>query len=709
MRKIKQVSVSPWERLIGDLRQKPILLGALLVLATLLLYGRVVHHEFLEFDDSEYVTKNIHVRTGLNFGDAVWAFTSFHTGNWHPLTWLSHMADCQLFGLNPGPPHLVNVVLHAANVLLLFWLLQRATGAVWHSVLVAALFAVHPLNVETVAWVAERKSLLCTLFSLLTIAAYGGYVRRPGWKKYLVVVAAFALALMSKPMAVSLPLVLLLLDYWPLERYEDIPSRRRWVRLLVEKLPLFLMSAASSAITMVAQRSGGAIAVESLLPLSVRVENAVVSYVAYVGKTVWPSKLAVFYPHPEHSLTWADVIAAAVLLAAITMAVLYFHRSRYLAMGWFLFVVTLIPVIGIVQVGRQAMADRYAYIPCIGLFIIIAWGLSDVVTAGAIPRAVPAIAALFLIAAYAVATTRYLPYWQNGVDLFTHARKVAWRPDSMLEEDLAEAMFAAGRLDEAFPHLQEACVLRPDFAYCHYYMAEVLFDRRQLPSALEQYQLAEKLTDKEDLTLSCLINSGQILLELGDYKTAEIRFAAALRIDPNNSTALQLRQQAFNQKSSENREDPAHAPPNYYQQMSDEQTAPLLERLKSDPDNAELLDQIAKTYLSTHQFKEAATYFDRVLRLDPNNVAVRTEMASCMYYDGDVDGAISQLQQSLHYKPKDANSLFNLGKIKWDGKQDGKGALAAWQELLNSNPQLSAERKAEVQKLMAYVQTQGKR
>ncbi len=548
--KVTPVSASPLERLIGDLRQKPILLGALLVLATLLLYGRVVHHEFLEFDDSQYVTENIHVSTGLNRGNVVWAFTSFREGNWHPLTWISHMTDCQLFGLSSGPPHLVNVVLHAANVLLLFWLLQRGTGAVWRSFFVAALFAVHPLNVETVAWVAQRKSLLCTLFSLLTIAAYGGCVRRPDWKKYLVVVGAFALALMSKPMAVSLPLVLLLLDYWPLERYEDIPFRRKWARLSIEKLPLFLMSAASSVVTMIAQRSGGAVAVESLLPLSVRLKNAIVSCVAYLGKIFWPAKLAVFYPHPEHSLPWFDVLAAAVILVAITIAMLYFRSSRYLVTGWFLFVITLIPVIGIVQVGRQAMADRYAYVPCIGLFIIIAWGLNDVVTVAAIPRVVPAVAAMCLIflVAFAATTARYLPRWQNGVELFTQARMVAGRPDPMLEKGLADGMYLAGRYDEAFQHYREACVLLPNDAVCHYNMAQILFDQRQLQDALKEYQLAGRLTGSKDVALLCLVNSAEVLMELGDYDTAEKKIAAALRIDPNNNTALQLRQRAFSQK-----------------------------------------------------------------------------------------------------------------------------------------------------------------
>jgi protein O-mannosyl-transferase len=538
------------KQFVGGLRQKPMLLSALLVFATLLLYCRVAHYEFLVFDDTPYVTQNIHVNTGLNLGNAVWAFTSFHEGNWHPITWLSHMADCQWFGLNSGRHHLVNVALHAANVLLLFWLLQRATGAVGRSFFVAALFAVHPLNVETVAWVAERKSLLSALFSFLTIAAYGWYARRPGWKKYMVIVVVFSLALMSKPMAVSLPFVLLLLDYWPLERYEDLPLRRKWVRLSMEKLPLLLMSAASSAVTMIAQRSGGAMADASVVPLSMRMGNAVVSYVSYIGKTLWPSKLSVFYPHPEHSWPWSDVIAAAVILVAITAAVLYFHRARYLTMGWCLFAITLVPVIGIVQVGRQAMADRYVYIPCIGLFIIIAWGLSDVLSVAAVPPVVPAVAALGLISGLVVATNGYLPYWQNGVKLFGRAAVVDDRPDFTIEEALADALATAGRRNEAYKHYGEACTLRPLYPLCHLNMAEILFGRYQLRDALEQLQIAGSLTDNKDVALACLINSGEILLALGDYQAAETRLVAALQIDPNNTKALQLRQRALNQRSA---------------------------------------------------------------------------------------------------------------------------------------------------------------
>jgi protein O-mannosyl-transferase len=538
------------QRLLSDVRQKPALLGALLVTVTLFLYAPVAHHEFLEYDDGAYVAKNIHVRTGLTLDNAAWAFTTFHEANWHPLTWLSHMTDCQLFGLNPGPHHLVNVAFHTINVFLLFLLLQAATGAVWRSFFVAALFAVHPLNVETVAWVAERKSLLSMFFCLLTLAAYGWYARRPDWKKYLVIVAGFLLALMAKPMAVTLPLVLLLIDYWPLQRYEELPFQRRWVRLSLEKIPLLLLTIGSCAVTIVAQRSGSAFADTSVVTLSVRIENAIVAYVAYIAKVFWPAKLAIFYPHPGRTLSWFEVIAAALILVAISAAVFFLRRARYLKMGWFLFLITLVPVIGIVQVGHQAMADRYAYIPCIGLFIMVVWGVNELVSSTAVDPLIPALTALCLVLVLSVATRRYLEYWQNGLKLVTRARMIAGKPDWMLEELFADTLVTAGRIDEAFQHYSQACALHPTLSDCHYNMAEILFAGRQLQDALRQYQLAGRSTDSRDVALSCLINSGEILLDLGDYKTAEMEFAAALQIDPDNATALLRRQQALDQEGT---------------------------------------------------------------------------------------------------------------------------------------------------------------
>ena len=542
------------EPFLAKLHRRPILTGILLALATVLLYGPVRHHELLNFlDDDFYVTKNVHVNTGLHLDNVVWAFTSYYEANWHPLTWLSHMADCQLFGLDPGPQHLVNVLVHAANVLLLFLLLERATGACWRSFFVAALFAAHPLNVETVAWIAERKSLLCTFFSLLTIAAYGWYVRRPDWRRYPAIVAAFSLALMSKPMAVSLPIALLLLDYWPLQRFDEVPFWGKWVRLSIEKLPLFLLSAASCLITLLAQRSAGGVADTSSLPLWWRLENAVVSYVAYIGKVVFPVNLAVFYPHPWESLPWPDVIASAIILGAITAASLYFHRARYLAMGWFFFLTTLIPVIGIVQVGRQAMADRYTYVAAIGLFVIAAWGVSSIVRGAAIPRVVPAAVALCLIVASATATRRYLACWQNGVELFTHARNVASQPDFFIEEGLAENLASAGQFDDALLHYKVACRLRPMFDRCHYKMAELLVNRGQLQEALEEYELVGTHADRKDIALLGLINAGKIRLDMGDYKGAETNLTAALQVDPNNNRALLLLQRALKERNQKGR------------------------------------------------------------------------------------------------------------------------------------------------------------
>jgi protein O-mannosyl-transferase len=310
------------------------------------------------------------------------------------------------------------------------------------------------------------------------------------------------------------------------------------------------MSAASCVVTIIAQRSGGSVVDTSSLPLSLRLGNALESYVAYIGKMFWPANLAVFYPHPQHSLSWTDVFAAAVILVAITTAVLYLHRARYLAVGWFFFLITLLPVIGIVQVGRQAMADRYTYIPCIGLSLAIVWGSSDAIRRLTIPRVLPALAALCLMVALAAVTVHDLAYWQNGVNLFTHAKIVAGQPDAQIEAALGDAMVIASRYNEAYQHYAEACVLLPRDAQCRYNMAEILFNRHQLRDALEQYQLALSLTDSKDLALSCLTNSGEILLDLADYETAEKSLTAALQIDPNNSTALRLRQRALNQSSA---------------------------------------------------------------------------------------------------------------------------------------------------------------
>jgi len=528
----------------NDQRLLQLLLGALLVAIVVLLYRSVLQHDFLRlWDDDAYVTDNPHVRTGLTLVNMRWAFTSFEQSNWHPVTWLSHMLDCQFFGLNPAAQHGVNVLLHAANVLLLFWILQKATGAVWHSFFVALLFAVHPLNVETVAWIAQRKSLLSALFSLLTVAAYGWYVRRGGWTRYLLLVFLFGLPLMAKPMAVSLPLLLLLFDYWPLRRYEELAAPRRWTKLTLEKLPLFAMSAGSSVLTEMAQGAGGSVMGLSLLPVSIRIENAAISYVAYLGKIVWPAKLATYYPL-RFSPPLGDAIASAAILIAISALALYLRRSRYIAVGWFFFVISMLPVIGIVQVGFQGMADRYTYIPAIGLMIALVWGVADAVLA----RVSLSVVALCIAIALSVTTARYLPSWQNSVTLFAHARAAWGQPDMWLEQLYGNALFSAGRIDEALEHYQASCVIQPRTEYCHYNIAHIFLGRGQSHDAIREYDLALRYTANRDMALLCLTEEAEAQLQVGDNIAAESSLAKALTLDPSNRAALQLREQIIHRK-----------------------------------------------------------------------------------------------------------------------------------------------------------------
>jgi len=552
-----------WAAQLDNLRERRTLLGASLVVLVLLLYLPVIHHDFLRlWDDDAYVTDNPHVRTGLTLANIEWAFTSFEQSNWHPVAWLSQMLDCQLFGLNPGAQHYVNVVLHAANVFLLFWLLQRATGAVWRSFFVAALFAVHPLNVETVAWIAQRKSLLSAFFSLLTMAAYGWYAHcdaktpllaqkpREKWgtrRRYLLIVAAFALALMSKPMAVSLPLFLLLFDYWPLKRLGELPLSRRWARLTIEKLPLLAMSAASSALTEMAQNAGGSVMKLSLLPLSTRIENALIAYVAYIGKIVWPARLATYYPL-RFSPPVGDAVASAAILLGITVAAIYFRRLPYIFVGWFFYLITMIPVIGIVQVGFQGMADRYTYIPAIGIFIALVWGLAAIVENVPSARVALAFGGLAIVTVLAANTVRYIDYWKNPVLLFAQARSAWGAPDMWLEQLYGNALFSAGRTDEALEHYEASCAIQPRTEYCHYNIAHILAGRGQLQDAVREYQLALRYTANRDMALLCLDESGDALLRLGDYIGAQRAVGQALSIDPSDGAALRMRDQIIRQK-----------------------------------------------------------------------------------------------------------------------------------------------------------------
>lgn len=528
------------EQPAGGLPQHKILIAAALVLSVLLVYGGVSGCGFLRWDDNIYVTENPHVNTGVTGKNIAWAFAETGTFYWHPLAWFSHMLDCQIFGLTPGPHHLVNLLLHLINTVLLFLLLYKATGALWRGSLVAALFALHPLNVETVAWISERKSLLSALFSLLTIAAYGWYVKRPSAQRYVATAGLFLLALMSKPMALTLPLVLLMLDYWPLARFGETPSLRLALRLGLEKLPLLLMSAGSAALTIFGQFSANAMSSLTRIPLGMRLEQALVSYFVYLRKLFWPSDLAAFYPYHPHWISWSIVAAATTLLIGFAALFVYARRAPYLLFGWALFVVTLLPVSGIVQAGRVVIADRFAYIPAIGIFIALVWLCGDLVERYSLKPAIPAAISVTILLALAATARDYVHYWENGVTLFTHAAAVDQTPDSMMEDMIADALVADHKIDAALAHYQRACELEPHFDLCHYNIAEILFSRYDARSALEHYEIAGRYTRNRQVALNCLVHSGEALLDLGDVDSAERQLSYALTLDPQNPEANRL-------------------------------------------------------------------------------------------------------------------------------------------------------------------------
>ncbi len=439
----------------------------LIVVLTVAVYWPVLHNDFISYDDTDYVTVNMMVRNGLSIKGFFWAFSAFHAGNWHPLTWLSHMLDVELFGLNPLGHHATSLLIHTLNAVLLCALLQRLTGFLGRSVIVALLFAIHPLHVESVAWVSERKDVLSTLFWLLTMWSYACYANRPGIKRYLSVVALFALGLMAKQMLVTLPLVLLLMDYWPLKRLtigQEKGKEGRVARklLLAEKVPLFIISAAASFVTIRAQDSAGALAHGDSQSMFVCAGNAFISYVTYLRNTVWPADLALFYPFEQAAVTPLKVTAAIALLAVLSGLVLtQWHKRPYLIFGWFWYIITLLPVIGFMRIGGQALADRYTYIPLTGLFLIIVWGGAEVAGAGRKGISIMAGVALIVVAILSVLTVTQIRYWQNSYVLYNHALSVVKR-NWMAHNNIGILLAQYNRVDEAIFHFQESVRLNPE-------------------------------------------------------------------------------------------------------------------------------------------------------------------------------------------------------------------------------------------------------
>lgn len=498
--------------------KRALVLSGILVVATVAVYARVNNFPFVNYDDTIYVTQNSQVQSGLSWDTLHWAFTTYNVGTWHPLTWMSHALDCQLFDLDPAGPHDVNLLLHVLNVVLLFWVLLRATGYMGRSFMVAALFALHPINVESVVWIAERKNSLSMLFFLLGLGAYRWYTANPKFGRYAVVAFLFALGLMSKPQVITFPFVLLLWDYWPLRRisFSDGPAwRKKAAELVWEKVPLFALAAVSAAITMAAQRADGN---KAWYPLSLRIEYALASYVDYIGRAVWPGRLAAFYPHPDF-VPWSHVAIAIVLLTAVSIVAVRAWKQRpYLLIGWLFFLGTMVPMLGLEGVGyqgRQGIADRYAYLPFIGLFLMICWGVADWAEQKKMPaaalRAISAVALLALgIAAY-----RQLGYWQDNVTLWTHAIAVT-DGNFLAENNLGKALVNEGREEEGATHFYKAASIYPDDPVSNLNIG--IYEQKQgkYAAAIEHYQKTVSITRDSQLKAAAYRNIAACYRQLGN-------------------------------------------------------------------------------------------------------------------------------------------------------------------------------------------------
>ena len=646
------------------------LMAVLLVLVTIALYWPATGHDFVNLDDNQYVLNNPHVTSGLTWQNAWWALGSGYAANWHPVTWLSHMLDCQMFGLKPSGHHLTNVLLHALNAMLVFVLLQQMTGARWRSLWVAALFAFHPLRVESVAWVAERKDVLSACFGLLALVFYARYVRKTESRRqkaesdgrflptvlcplssghYWLSLLFLALGLMSKPMLVTWPFVMLLLDYWPLGRNAEfgvrnagarirnaeagaagtVPGRASpWMKLVWEKIPFFALAAAASIVTFVVQ--GGAMAEAKSFPLGMRSGNALISYCRYLGRLFWPTDLAVFYPYPEHWPLEEVLLGGGLIVGVSGLLFVLRRRAPFLLMGWLWFCGTLVPVIGLVQVGAQAMADRYSYIPSLGVLILAVWGAYELsrrwhYAAMALPVAGCAAIALCL-----ALTRQQLGHWKNTETLFQHALAVT-ENNWLAHNTIGSILEKKGQFNEAITHYQEAIRLKPDYAEARYNLGVALVSNGQIDEAMGQFQEAIRL-DPE--CAEAHNNLGVALVNKGQIDEAIRQHREALRVKPDYAEAHYNLGIALIRKG-----------------QIDEAISQYHEAIRLKPDYADAHNNLGNILLKKGQIDEAISQFQETLRLQPDYALAHNNLGSGLAQKGQWAEAIAHYQRTLVLQP----------------------------------------------------------
>ena len=652
--------------MIKALKNQKVIAAALLIGVTLLVYAPIRNHEFIGFDDDLYVTENFWIQQGLDSDTVIWAMTSFKEGVWNPLTWLSFMLDYQLFGLDPAGFYLTNVVLHLASAVILFLVLHQLTGSLWRSVLVAALFALHPLNVESVAWVTERKNVLSTLFGLLSVGAYLGYVRKPGWPRYLGIMGLLVLGLMAKQMLVTLPCVLLLLDYWPLGRLGKTGKefQERLPRLVLEKLPLMIPVAVASLLTLAAARSVGGISSLESVSWGSRLSNAVLSYALYLKKMVLSNDLAIFYPRPDTLPGFGSMALAALVLAGISWGVWWRRESGYPVVGWLWYLGTLFPVIGLIQVGGQAMADRHTYVPLIGVFIMLVWGsgeLADHLRLGKIWRLSTG---LCVVGSLAVLTQIHLSYWQNSRVLFEHALEVTSR-NHIAHIGLGLALKQQGDLDTAMTHFQEALQIDPGYSRAHNNAGMILAEQGQLVEASEYFSEALRLNPS---LLAAQNNLGMVYRIQGRYPEAIRHFSKVLEMDSSYVRAyanMGLVKEAQN---------------DFEEAITWHQRA-----LRISPRRFATQNNLGLALMETGQLDQAAIHFAQAIDINPDNAIPYTNLGRVKIRTGQLDEAAQVLRTAIEVQADFSEAYYYLGRVQTNQGQI-QAAIDSYQKVLEYEP-----------------------
>ena len=615
-----------------------------IVTLSLVIYWPVKDYRFLNYDDQLYVTENIKTQSGLSIKNIVNIFEDFHSeGIWHPVTMLSHAMDWQLFRFNAGGHHWTSVIIHIINVVLLFVLLRLMTGAIWRSALVAVLFAVHPINVESVAWIAERKNVLSTFFWFLTMLLYVRYVAKPDWKRYLPILFSFALGLMSKPMLVTLPFVLLLLDYWPLQRTTIktqpenekadpgglVPQKIGILQLVLEKVPLFILAAAACFLTIYTQKAVKAVVDIQSFPLIYRLGNSILSYVLYIKKMLWPFDLAVIYPFNYNMSLWVVFLCLVLIIVATVLTCIYFRRFPYLITGWFWYLGTLVPVIGIVQVGSQSMADRYAYVPLIGLFISLTWGAGDILKEGKL-KIIPAVFALIIIFLLTITACFQVKYWKDTLALFSHAVNVT-KNNAFAHSNVAGELLVQNRIDEATVHLEKALLLDPDDYNTLVRAARGYNVRGEHERAVNALQRAIKLHPEHVRAYDDLYF---LLLQKGESKGALQVYAKAVEVVKDNPDIYYHYGTALARQG-------------YY----DDSLIHYRKALHLRPEHVDIIINVGIVLMISGKNDDAIYYFKKALEINPQNATAYYQLSVVLEKKGLVDEAYQHYQQAVRLNP----------------------------------------------------------